>query len=226
MRRILRKTVRKTSQRSKLATEFAIITTAFHEAGHALAVLLNFGYVHFAALYVNKMITPNADLGKADYDGAADLDIVQDSELLNRLLMADIAIYQAGLAAEKLFYKDISGIEQLPYVLKKGSYIDFGYVSDIIKKYNLAPPGKKRYAFKKKTFRQTQKLLSNNWGDVKLIAHLLFAKKKIYFEDLKQLLTKKSPKKKFWKEQFKSIEMLHNAPEELPEAQLKKLFKI
>ncbi len=230
MRRILKqrknKTAFKTTKKSKLAVEFSLITTAFHEAGHALVALLNHGYVHFTALYVNKKSSATDDLGKVEYDGAADLSAIQDSDLLNHLLMVDISIYQAGLASEKLFYKDICGTDQLPYVIKEGSHIDFSYVSDIIKKYNLAAPGKKRYAFKKKTFRKTQRLLSENWDDVKLIAHLLFQKKKIYFEDFKQLLTKKSSSKQYWKEQFKAIEMLHESSTDLSEAQIKKLLKV
>lgn len=215
----------KITKNRRLATEFKVITTAWHESGHAIAVLLNYGYVHNALLCVSNKIDNNSDLGVVIYDGAADINEIDDSDLKNRLLMADITVYQAGLAAEKIFYKDIYGTDQLPYVIKEGSNSDFSFVSDIIKKYNLAPPGKKRYAFKKKCFRQTQKLLSKNWDDVKLVAHALIQKRKIYFFDLKELLIKKSHNKKFWKEQFKIIETLASGID-LTDSQIKKLMKI
>jgi len=216
----------KTTNKSKLAIEFSIITTCFHESGHAMAALLNFGYVHSVACQINKKKSTTY-LGEMKYDGAAELENTTDPILFHRLLMGDIAVYQAGLAAEKIFYKEICGMDQLPACIKEGYQIDFGYVSDIIKEYNLAPPGKKRYAFKKKSFRQVQKLLYNNWDDVKLIAHTLFQKKKLFHDDLKLILTNKSLNKKFWKEQFKSIEILSSQSDsDFPESHIKKLFKI
>lgn len=216
---------RATTKKSKLAIEFCVITTAYHESGHALMALLNHGFVHFAAVYLDKKGSHNGYYGEVNYDGAANIEAVKDLELLTKLVMSDIYIYQAGLASEKLFYKEISGTDKLPYILKEGSHVDFNYVSEIIKKHNLASPGKKRYTFKKKCFRKTQRLLSQNWEDVRLLAHALIQKKKLYHDDLKELLTKKSSNKKFWKEQFKIIETLSSGID-LSEPQIKRLIKL
>jgi hypothetical protein len=215
----------KANKVNRLAFEFTVITTSFHEAGHALSALLNFGYVHCVSLQISKNKKTPEYLGEARYDGAANLGTVSDPDLINWLVLSDITIYQSGLASEKIFYKEICGTSKVPYIIKEGSQIDFSYVSEIVKKYDLAPPGKKRYLFKNKMFRATQHLLQENWGDVIIIAHALFQSRKLTHLDLKSLLLRKSINKKFWKEQFKNIELLNNNTE-LTDSQIKKIIKL
>jgi hypothetical protein len=216
----------KISNNSKLAIEFQVITTAFHEAGHTIAALLSFTKVSAVAVEIDhKKKSFGQDLGYTHYEPAVGPEDVEDSQFQTNLVFSEICINYAGLAAEKLFYKEICGTDNLPMFVKHGSYQDRNVASSLIKKYNLAPPGKKRYGFKKKMFSQTQRLLFKHWGDVKLVAHALFQRKKLYHQDLKDLLSKKSINKKFWKEQFKKIAVLFESNEELHERDIKKLMK-
>jgi len=219
------KKLSKVSNNSKLAIEFQAITTAFHEAGHTIAALLNYSEVSAVAVEIDHNKKLGEDLGYTHYDPAISSEDIEDSHFQINLVLAEICINYAGLAAEKLFYKEICGTDQLPMFVKHGSYQDRNVASSLIKKYNLAAPGKKRYAFKKKIFSQTQRTLFLYWGDVKLIAHALFERKKLYHQDLKELLSKKSINKKYWKEQFKKITILFDTNEELHERDIKKLMK-
>lgn len=194
--------------RKKLSYDYELIATAHHEAGHTVAGLLNFMMVLDVGLEITKDKRLKKDLGYTNFETVLDCDSVNDSNLKQFLIISEISINNAGLAAEKIFYKDICGTDQLPMVLKSGSWHDRSQISELVKKYNLAPPGKKRYSYKKKLFTKTRKLLELYWDDVKLIAHGLFNRRKLYFADLKALLTKKSINKDFWKEQFKSIETI------------------
>ncbi len=215
----------KVSNNSKLAIEFQAITTAFHEAGHTIAALLSYSQVSAVAVEIDHKKKSVEDLGYTHYDPAFETEGVKDNQFQINLVLAEIFINYAGLAAEKLFYKEICGTDRLPMFVKYGSYQDRNVASFLIKKYNLAPPGKKRYGFKKKIFSQTQRTLFSYWGDVKLVAHALFQRKKLYHQDLKELLSKKSVNKKFWKEQFKKISILFDTNEELHERDIKKLMK-
>lgn len=57
----------------------------------------------------------------------------------------------------------------------------------------------------------TRQLMIPYWEDVQLIAKSLFKSKKLYWDDLKSLLTRKSKNKAFWKKQLKDIELLFEA---------------
>ena len=86
--------------------------------------------------------------------------------------------------------------------LRDGSYYDTFMASSIMKKYNVANPGKDRYAYKKRLINYTSKNLKEHWDAVTLVARFLFNKKKITYSKLKSLLTKKSKNKEFWKDKF------------------------
>lgn len=215
----------KVSNNSKLAIEFQAITTAFHEAGHTIAALLSYSTVSAVAVEIDHKKKAGQDLGYTHYEPFVGPEDIEDGQFQINLVISEIFINYAGLAAEKLFYKEICGTDRLPMFVKYGSYQDRNVASALIKKYSLAPPGKKRYGFKKKMFSQTQRTLFKHWGDVKLVAHALFQRKKLYHQDLKDLLSKKSVNKKYWKEQFKKISVLFDSNEELHERDIKKLVK-
>lgn len=197
--------------RKKLSYNHEYIATCYHEAGHTISGLLNYLVISAVGIEMPRDKRSSKDAGYTHFDYVLDPEDVKNSELSRKLLLSEIQINYAGLAAEKIFYKEICGTDKLPMVLKFGSYLDRDRVAEIIKKYDLAPPGKKRHLYKKKLFNETQRSLEEYWGDVKLISHALFARRKLYYSDLKELLIKKSSKRAFWKKQFKSIEVLFEA---------------
>lgn len=192
----------------KLAQNYRTISVAYHEAGHVICGLLHFmqvyevkvnelqrgvsGITHFNVLYMDQA-----------YDQL-------DTKIRDYMITSDLLMQFAGLSAEKLFFKDLSGSDNFPLVLKLGAEPDFRRAAEIIKKYNLAEAGNKRYLFKKKMFRHTTNLLKDFWADIKLVAHELYNKRKMTYDDLCQLLSKKSSNKKFWKKQFKNIDTLYS----------------
>ncbi|HWZ23099.1 MAG TPA: hypothetical protein VNW06_10625 [Cytophagaceae bacterium] len=194
----------------KLSKNHELITTSFHEAGHALCGLLFYMEIPSVVVKTSKVHVS----GYTHYNMINDLNI-KDLDIWAYLLFSEIYISYAGLAAEKIFYKDISGSDKFPMVLKDGSSPDILDASKIIKKFNLASPGKKRNALKKKLFNKITRILKDNWDDLKLIAHTLFKCRKLYHNDIKKLLTKKSKNKVYWKQQFKDINYLFNAPQPL-----------
>lgn len=197
----------------KLSQNHSMIATCYHEAGHAICALLMFAKVSNVFVQKDRLIS-----------GATDFDVienVQDSELADFITKSEININYAGMVAEKIFYKDITGSTILPNVLKKGCEEDVRQVADIIKKNNLSPPGQKRYSYKKKIQSDTNKLLLEYWEDVKIVAHSLFDKKKLNYEDLKLVLTKKSSNKDFWKNQFKYISLYIDQEKEIDAKDIK-----
>lgn len=205
----------------KLSYDHELIATCYHEAGHTISGLLNFMIIPSVSIEMSKNRKHITNLGFTHYENAIDFEYIKDNELFMNLITAEIYINYAGLAAEKLFYKDTCGSDQLPMALKHGSYLDRDRVSDIIKQYNLAPPGRKRHFFKKKSLNDCMRTLESMWIDVKLVAHALFKRRRLYHNDLFDLLIKKSPNRNFWKKQFKSINVLHNSKEDLDEKEIK-----
>lgn len=179
------------------------ITVAYHEAGHVLIALLFYSKISSAFLQ-----NINDDIG-----GITEFDLFLDFEDNNKpflykyLINSYICINYAGMLAEKINLKKISGADIFPKAFKYGCYEDLKEISNIIKKYNLAPPGRERAIFKNKMIKTTTALLNHYWDDVVLIAHAL-CKSKITHNDVKKIL-QKSPNKAFWKAQFKKINYLH-----------------
>lgn len=199
------------NKKDKLSHQFELIVTCFHESGHTITGLLNFIKISVVGVEVTEKIIPDKDLGYTDFIIVCDSETTADKNLINYLLEAEILTNYGGFAAEKNFYKDICGTDKIPMIIRHGSYLDRDRVAEIIKKYNLAPPGKKRHSFKQKLFHKTQLLLEDFWADVKLIARTLFNRRRLNYEDLKKILIKKSENKVFWKQRFKDIELLFNS---------------
>jgi hypothetical protein len=195
----------------KRSRDYELISLTYHEAGHCLFGLLN--HIKITAVAVNSEISSSEDLGFTQYE-IAELEN-QDVSVLNQQLMAEIGINYAGLAAERIYYKDICGSDKLPMILKGGCSEDIKTAATLIKKFELAAPGKKRYAFKQKMLRDCKLLLEQHWEAVKLIAHSLYKHKRLTFQDLKDILTKKSSNKEFWKTRFKEINLLFDCPTQL-----------
>ena len=197
----------------KLSQDYELISASYHEAGHVVYGLLNF--IKIQAVAVNSSPKNTEDLGYTHYE-LINNDF-GDPDLANLLQLSEININYAGLVAEKIYYKDICGSDKFPMMLKSGCSQDIETAAALIKKFNLSPPGKKRYLFKKKLLRESKVLFEEHWDAVKLIAHALYDKKKLHYSDLKDILTKKSKNKIFWKNRFKEINLLFDAAELLDE---------
>lgn len=193
----------------KIAHTQEHISTTWHESGHVICAFLNFMKVTSVKVYLDKD-TQYID-GMTYYDHPFILETIQDAELQRKMIQAYIGICYAGLIAEKYQFKLHSGSDKFPSVLN-GSSGDLKDASATIKQFQLAPPGPKRYAYKKKTIRRVAKQLQNHWGDVTLVAHALYSRKRLSFADLKELLIKKSERKDFWKQHLAVIEKFYDQP--------------
>lgn len=207
--------------RKKLAHTYEFIATAYHEAGHTVYGLLHNMRIISVFAYQNKR-TKRID-GFTHYENYFHSEIA-DPQLICAILKNEICISYAGLGAEKYHFKKISGSDKFPMFLRDGSSDDTLSASELIRKFNLAAPGRKRYALKQKLIKETATELQLHWEAVDLVAHALFQKKKLNYSDLKQLLTKKSTNKKFWKEKFKIIDYMFENEGKLDEKELKSIM--
>ena len=143
-----------------------------------------------------------------------------DKDTTLHIAKNEVMMSFAGLEAEKLFYRDICGSNKFPRVLKMGCEADIKSASETIKRYDLAPPGKKRQAYKRQLQKELGAILTEHWSDLKLISHALYKTKRLSFDDLKKLLTKKSVRAEFWKRQFRDIGVLFDQLNDLDNAQI------
>lgn len=205
--------------RRKVTKTHEFIYTSYHEAGHVIYALLHLMKVSSVFIAEDKKRTQ----GLACYDTPGDLNVLEDPELINILIKAEIGVSYAGLIAERALFKSISGSRKIPTFID-GATEDNKCARNAIEKYNLAPPGPKRKAFKQKLMREVQNELYTHWDAVTLIAHALFHRRRLKFEDIQTILIKKSRNKKFWKDQFKKINHYHNNCEVLDEKDLKSII--
>lgn len=205
--------------RRKFARTHELIFVSYHEAGHAIYGLLH--SMMIGPVYVTESKKEKRIWGITHYESILDDKRITNADLVSTRLHDEICMQYAGLTAEKYHYKSISGSDKFPANLKYGSEEDTSHAAGLIKQYNLAPPGRKRYAYKKRLIKETFYELQDNWDDVTLVAHALFNKKRLGFADLQLLLTKKSKNKSFWKEQFKTINYLFDNRADLDEKELK-----
>lgn len=193
----------------KKSWDYDLIAMAWHESGHAICGLLNYMYVRD----VNVM-TPAKQEGSTIYYTYAYAgeynDSIHDEELRKILLIFELQTLYAGLLAEKMYYTDICGSSKFPNHLKNGSSYDTMLASAMIRKNKLAAPGKKTFLFKKQIRSDVEQMLTTHWDAVKVIAHLLYRKKRISFDEMKYALTRKTEHKDFWKNRFKKIKLIHN----------------
>ena len=208
--------------RKKVTKTHEFISTSYHEAGHTIYALLHLMKVNKAIVFEDKK--GKRIHGYTYYDSPNELDDIEDSELLGTLVRAEVGVSYAGLIAEKSLFKSISGSLQTPMFISDGSAEDNECARNVIKKFNLAPPGPRRSAYKQKLMREVQGELHTHWDAVTIVAHALFKRRKLNFEDLRLLLTKKSRNKKFWKEQFKKISYFYDNNDTLDEKYLKSIL--
>lgn len=208
--------------RKKVTKTHEFISTSYHEAGHTIYALLHLMKVSSVSVFENKQF--KRIHGICYYNYPSDFEDIQDSELLNTLLRAEIGVSYAGLIAETSLFRSISGSKQTPTFISYGSADDNKAAREVIKKYNLAPPGPKRTAYKRKIMNEVQSELHHHWDAVMIVAHALFRHRRLSFVDLQELLTKKTRNKKFWKDQFKKISYFYDNNQNLDEKDLKSIL--
>jgi hypothetical protein len=208
--------------RKKVTKTHELISTSYHEAGHTIYALLHLMKVSSVSVFENKKL--KRIHGITYYDYPNDFDSIKDSELLAALVRADIGMSYSGLIAEKTLFKSISGSNQTPMFISDGSTEDNKAAREIIKKYNIASPGQKRATYKQKLMREVRAELHEHWDAVTVISHALFRYRKLGFDDLRNILIKKSRNKKFWKDQFRRINNFYDNNKVLDETNLRAIL--
>ena len=190
--------------RKKVTTTYELISTAYHEAGHTIYALLSQMKVEYVQIFEHK--TLKRIHGFTQYES---FDLDKDNVFFDTFLEREIGLSYAGWLAEKHHFQSISGSESIPMFIREGSSDDLLAVRKTLAKYDdVIPPGKKRNSYKRKIIKKTTAMLLAHWDAVDLVSHSLFKYKKLSFIDLQNLLIKKSKDKKFWREQFKSINQI------------------
>jgi hypothetical protein len=208
--------------RKKFHETHDLISTSYHEAGHIIYGTLH--GINMGTVCVFKSKNSNAVSGKSYYE--LELSDIQDPVLFDDRLHALIGLSYAGFVAEKSHFKMISGSDKFPMFLKDGSSDDFSEATALFEKYNLSEPGRKRYNYKQKLIRTVGQELQENWDAVTLVAHGLFKSKRIVIQELKELLTKKSENKDFWRKKFKVLEELYGNSEPLDEKDIRSILSL
>jgi hypothetical protein len=206
--------------RKKISQTQETILTSWHESGHVIYALLRYMKVESVQVFQAKK---SKRIDGFTYYIANDLNKVEDPDLLDKLVHAEIGLSYAGLAAEKCYFKYSSGSDRFPMVLN-GASDDLKSATNLIIKYQLCPPGRKRYNYKQRIIREVLSELQEHWDAVQIVAHALFKHKRLSFEELQRLIIKKSKNREFWKEQFKVINKFYEIDDNLKELQLKTLL--
>lgn len=193
----------------KQSFDYALIAMAYHESGHAVIALYNYFYVSDINAMRMGMVPKNLEEGEINYNIYKE-ELIDDKELKKIFLIFELQLLYAGLMSEKIYYKDVCGSSKFPMHLRIGSNYDFNLASKIIRKNKLAEPGKNTFLFKKQVQFDVEQIITNYWDDIKIVSHALYKKKKLTFDELKFILSRKSINKDFWRDRFKKIAVIHN----------------
>lgn len=204
----------------KQSLNYLLIAASFHEASHAIIYLYNLIKVFNLIITVDREVIRFTG-GLAEYSIVLDYDHIEDIELRNKLLILELKGLCSGLLGEKIYYNDICGSQRFPAHLRAGASGDIAEASNLIRKYDLASPGKNTTILKKQIEKEVKSILLEHWEEVKIIAHALYKHRKLSFSDLKNLLCKKNKNKVFWKAKFKDIDILHHDTIALSEEEIK-----
>lgn len=203
----------------KLASEnLFLIATAWHEAAHTIC------YLYHLKIVENVNIIFSKDQFGLTSTNSFDFACIHDRVLRKILIQQELQALYAGLIGEKIYYKEICGSDVFPMHLKSGSSSDTCMASELIRKFDLATPGKETVQLKVAARKEAKKILNTYWNDVRLIAHMLFKYKSLDFSEIKYFLTNKSKNKQIWKEKFKRIHRMY-FKEELSNREIKQIIK-
>jgi hypothetical protein len=185
----------------KLAREHEVITTCYHEAGHVLVGLFNYIQVSEVFIYSKPRINGEAVFEIMDKDDA----LAEDPETFDFLVKNEIQMSYGGLAAETIHYRNTCGMEKLPSHLKMGSQNDVAYISEIVRRYDLAPAGSSRRAYKEKLFLETCDILEQNWEVLRALSHALYKRNYLDFSSIKKIVMSTTKNPVLWFKRFESI---------------------
>lgn len=187
----------------KQAFDYELIASCFHESAHVVMALHNYFRVFNVNIFSPKRREANTDYYVYNYAG--------DNELIkHKFLTLELETFYAGLIGEKIYYKDICGSSKFPMHLKIGSSFDTNSASNIIRENLMALPGKPTLMFKQEIRSNVEKIILDNWDAVKALSHALYQKKRLTFDELKYILTRKTENREFWKDKFKKIKLIHS----------------
>lgn len=188
----------------KLSAEYDRIGTSYHEAGHVVSALLNYMYVSSVSIVHEERIGGTTYfLSLLETEKKSVVSKILELKILER----EILVRYAGLAAERFNYKNLCGSSKYPRIMTEGSYIDIEDIAKIIKKFS--SPGIERKKLKTKFYKKSSKQIEQNWDAVIAIAHILFKRKRINYEEIKKTIIRKTKNKSFWKEHFKQLELIY-----------------
>ena len=204
----------------KQSFDYKLIAMCWHEASHAIVGTLN-----FLKVYKITVMGPESkvDDGWTHYF-SYDENYNDDEEFQKILAKLHIQFYYAGLIGETLYYKTICGSSKFPMYLKSYSSFDTREASKLFRKYKLANPGKDTYNLKKDFKVETANMIFSYWNDIQLVAHCLYRKKRLNYDDMKFLLTRKSANKNYWKNIFSKINYIYDNIEKISSEEIKTIL--
>lgn len=206
----------KISLSKKMSNDYEMIATCYHEASHTIMALFNLIYVDNVSISLNN--------GGDTYYSMCEVDEITIASLKKDLIIAELQVIYAGVIGERIYYESICGVKKLPMFLRSGSYVDTACGSEIIRRYDLSSPGKETYNLKEQIKLKLEKLLHTFWNSIKTLAHSLYKKRYLDFQDLQYLLIR-SKDGFIWREKFKKMKILYSdSNDELSNKELKKIF--
>jgi ATP-dependent Zn protease len=177
----------------KRSLDYVKIAASYHEAAHAFVAALN--YLKVLEINITNLKNCFVYYLPIEY------------EQTEAIISVELQMLYAGLIAEKIYYKDICGSSIFPANLY-GAYDDTKAAAKLIKKYKLLYPNRSPKLLKLQSKKYVKKLLQDNWGAIKLIAHYIYSKEKITGEEFKEFLINKI-NKQFWRQKYRTTDKIH-----------------
>lgn len=183
--------------------DYNLIVTCYHEAGHIVAALRNFILPLECQVMKGNQIDANTTLKYFIIPKNS------DAKLYRQLLMSRLHTYAAGIVAEEIFFNLIVG-KSLPRNLRHGWHKDRIEFLSALKKTEKNPATRTR--MREKIFKQTRQVLEKDWHIVIALAHALYDKKFLSFEDICRVVIRSDrPSAKYWRAFLKSFGKAMNA---------------
>lgn len=191
----------------KIAEDYTLIATCYHEASHAISALLVCSRVNYI-----DVIPKKESYGEISVD-----DIIYfygkksfSKELTLKVIKNRINMFYAGLIGETIYYKSICGSKKLPIYFKKSSSDDLSEITKLFNSNSIVKAGKERFEYKKLIEKNVENTLMKYWEDIKLLAIYAYKYKKINYKKIKKLLMNNSKNKNIWIDKFSKIEKLYS----------------